>query len=70
MQFGFLISRFLEVAISQNNTSKDNLPNGETADQTKTEKQKKARFIPPTIDEIKAFCAESGISIDAAYCEI
>ena len=53
--------------ISQNKTSKDNPPNGETADQTKTEKQKKVRFIPPTIDEIKAFCAESGISIDAAY---
>ena len=37
----------------------------QTQIQTKTQTKKKSIFIPPTVDEVKAYCQERGNTIDA-----
>ena len=38
--------------------------NEQTTDQQNTEKEKSMRFTPPTLEEVKAYCAERGNSVD------
>ena len=40
-------------------------PNTNTIDSVCTHTQRAARFTPPTIDELKAYCTEQGYKIDA-----
>lgn len=52
-----------EVSLGKSSTGKSSVGEGITADKP----PKRTRFIPPTVDEVRAYCEENGYQIDSVY---
>ena len=50
---------------NQDNINKDNKENKVEKKDAIASKEKSRRFVPPTVDEVRAFCAENGCEVDA-----
>lgn len=46
-------------------SNKDNKPFNNTDNKEKDESPKRTRFVPPTLDEVKAYCVERNNTVDA-----